>query len=155
MERLTTRCAGYAVMAWEHEEQHTTQEWIDMLTDRLADYEDTGMTPEEIEALKGNTQRKLPAVVDDALEAKANHVRDLLQAEREGRLVVLPCKVGDTVYRVITLRDGPASILERQVKTLGQAAELVGRVGKKCKLISVYATREEAEAALKGDGYES
>lgn len=25
MERLTTRCAGHAVMAWEHEEQHTTQ----------------------------------------------------------------------------------------------------------------------------------
>lgn len=40
MERLTTRCAGHAVMAWEHEEQHTTQEWIDMLTDRLACYED-------------------------------------------------------------------------------------------------------------------
>ena len=47
MERLTTRCSGYAVMAWEHEEKHTTQEWIDMLTDRLAAYEDTGLEPEE------------------------------------------------------------------------------------------------------------
>lgn len=45
MERLTTRCSGYAVMAWEHEEKHTTQEWIDMLTDRLAAYEDTGLEP--------------------------------------------------------------------------------------------------------------
>ena len=26
------------------------------------------------------------------------HIRDLLQAERDGRLVVLPCKVGDTVW---------------------------------------------------------
>ena len=48
MERLTTRCAGHAVMAWEHEEKHTTQEWIDLLTDRLAAYEDTGLEPEEV-----------------------------------------------------------------------------------------------------------
>lgn len=40
MERLTVRCCGHAMMAWEHEEKHTTQEWIDMLTDRLAYYED-------------------------------------------------------------------------------------------------------------------
>lgn len=26
------------------------------------------------------------------------HIRDLLQAEKDGRLVVLPCKVGATVY---------------------------------------------------------
>ena len=26
------------------------------------------------------------------------HIRDLLQAEQDGRLVVLPCKVGDTVW---------------------------------------------------------
>lgn len=48
MERLTTRCNGQALMAWEHEEKHTTQEWIDILTDRLADYEDIGLSPEEI-----------------------------------------------------------------------------------------------------------
>lgn len=52
MERLTTRCNGQALMAWEHEEKHTTQEWIDILTDRLAAYEDTGLTPEEITELK-------------------------------------------------------------------------------------------------------
>lgn len=27
-----------------------------------------------------------------------NHIRELLQAEQDGRLVVLPCKVGDSVY---------------------------------------------------------
>lgn len=27
-----------------------------------------------------------------------NHLRDLLRAEKSGQLVVLPCKVGDTVY---------------------------------------------------------
>ena len=27
-----------------------------------------------------------------------DHLRDLLQAENEGRLVVLPCKVGDSIY---------------------------------------------------------
>lgn len=51
MERLTTRYDGHAVMAWEHEEKYTTSEWIDMLTDRLAAYEDTGLEPEEVEVL--------------------------------------------------------------------------------------------------------
>ena len=27
-----------------------------------------------------------------------DHLRDLLQAEQDGRLVVLPCKVGDSIY---------------------------------------------------------
>lgn len=27
-----------------------------------------------------------------------DHLRELVQAEQDGRLVVLPCKVGDTVY---------------------------------------------------------
>lgn len=32
--------------------------------------------------------------------ATADHLRDLLAAEKDGRCVVLPCKVGDTVYRI-------------------------------------------------------
>ena len=74
--------------------------------DRLAAYEETGLEPEEISA-----RRKLPPVVDAALEAMANHIRDLLQAEREARLVVLPCKVGDTVYGVGKLKKLDGSIV--------------------------------------------
>ena len=35
---------------------------------------------------------------------------ELACADKAGRLVVLPCKVGDTVYRVLTTRDCPPVI---------------------------------------------
>lgn len=72
---------------------------------------------------------------------------ELACADKAGRLVVLPCKVGDTVYRVLTTRDCPPVISEVKIKTVGQAADLIGRMGKR-KLLSYYLTREEAEAAL-------
>lgn len=68
----------------------------------------------------------------------------------QGRLVVLPCKVGDTVYRLITPKDAPAVICEKPIRTVGEAANLVGWLGKKRPLISVFASREEAERALEG-----
>ena len=76
---------------------------------------------------------------------------ELACADKAGRLVVLPCKVGDTVYRVLTTRDCPPVISEVKIKTVGQAADLIGRMGKR-KLLSYYLTREEAEAALAGKG---
>ena len=66
---------------------------IDALN-RLAEYEDIGLEPEKIVLLKN--------VVDDAFSDKpefTEHIRELLRAEKDGRLVVLPCKVGDTIYR--------------------------------------------------------
>ena len=66
---------------------------IDALN-RLAEYEDTGLEPEKIVLLKN--------IVDDAFPDKpefTEHIRELLRAEKDGRLVVLPCKVGDTIYR--------------------------------------------------------
>ena len=39
---------------------------------------------------------------------KSGRLTEILQAERDGRLVVLPCKVGDTVYTVdFDCRDNP------------------------------------------------
>lgn len=35
-----------------------------------------------------------------------DHLRELVKAEREGRLIVLPCKPGDTVYEVVPACDG-------------------------------------------------
>ena len=66
---------------------------IDALN-RLAEYEDTRLEPEKIVFLKN--------VVDDAFSDKpefTEHIRELLRAEKDGRLVVLPCKVGDAIYR--------------------------------------------------------
>ena len=52
MERLTQRLrTGEVLMASEYEEKYTEQEWISVLQDRLAAYEETGRTPEEVTAL--------------------------------------------------------------------------------------------------------
>ena len=53
MERLTQRLrTGEVLMASEYEEKYTEQEWISVLQDRLADYEDTGLEPEQCENAK-------------------------------------------------------------------------------------------------------
>lgn len=67
---------------------------IENAINKIAEYEDTGLEPEKIVFLKN--------VVDDAFSDKpefTEHIRELLRAEKDGRLVVLPCKVGDTIYR--------------------------------------------------------
>lgn len=58
--------------------------------DRLAAYEDTGLEPEEMQGLC-------------EMDKRSRMVQMLRweQAEAEGRLLILPCKVGDTVYRII------------------------------------------------------
>ena len=67
--------------------------------ERLKAYEDTGMTPKEVTALG--------ELFDYALkESKTlteqltllKHIRELAEADKDGRVVVLPCKVGDRVY---------------------------------------------------------
>lgn len=65
---------------------------IEKLADRLAAYEDTGLTPEEI-----NDLASVREISPEAEYAINKH------ADRDGRLVVLPCKVGDTLW--VTGRD--------------------------------------------------
>ena len=74
--------------------QHGSDELLYEIANRLAEYEDTGLEPEKITFLKN--------VVDDAFSDKpefTEHIRELLRAEQDGRLMVLPCRVGDTIYR--------------------------------------------------------
>lgn len=60
---------------------------------RLAAYEDTGLTPEQCENAKVIIES---AFSDDT--SKAERIRELLKADKDGRVVILPCKVGDTVW---------------------------------------------------------
>ena len=62
------------------------QEVINKAVDRLAAYEETGLEPEEIELLA--KQRDL--YVDACGELPLKRIRELAQADREGRCVVLP-----------------------------------------------------------------
>ena len=88
MKRMTIRNSDWTVS------QPTNLNWENVLY-RLAAYEDTGLEPEQVMELKSFTQGGIHKV-DDGWK----HVQDLLQAEKEGRLVVLPCAVGDTVYQL-------------------------------------------------------
>lgn len=65
--------------------------WEEAAWSRLAAYEDTRMEPEEITAMQ-HTLDEYHKVADP-----------LLRAQTAGRLVVLPCKVGDTLW--VTGRD--------------------------------------------------
>lgn len=68
---------------------------FDCLVERLAAYEDTGLEPKQCENAKIIIES---AFSDDA--SKAERIRELLKADKAGRLVVLPCKVGDRLYEV-------------------------------------------------------
>lgn len=83
MERLTIRNSDGSVS------QPMDLRWADALN-RLAAYEDTGLEPEEIDGIRSLA---VLGLMRDVKRASA-----IMDAEREGRLLVLPCKVGDTVY---------------------------------------------------------
>ena len=126
----------------------------DKLIERLAAYEDTGLTPEEIKA--PFTEDTMINLAAQALGVEPSRLREIAEAEKDGRCVVLPCKVGDTVWRIV--RDGEPHITRDEVRDMYFAddmtpcVELVGgrvtfteKFGK-----TVFLSREEAEKALRG-----
>ena len=122
--------------------------------DRLAAYEDTGLYPESVEALKLSMMGKAISEITEFEGLPIDRLRELAEADKDGRCVVLPCKVGDTVWRII--RDGEAHITRDEVRDMYFAddmtpcVELVGgrvtfteKFGK-----TVFLSRAEAERAL-------
>lgn len=90
-----------------------------------------------------------------ALGVEPSRLREIAEADKDGRCVVLPCKVGDTVWRIV--RDGEPHITRDEVRDMYFAddmtlcVELVGgrvtfteKFGK-----TVFLSREEAEKALR------
>ena len=69
---------------------------------------------------------------------------ELADADRAGRLVVLPCKVGDTVYQIDAER-----VYESEVKWIIFDCDDIA-FDERAIGVSIFLTREEAEAALKG-----
>lgn len=71
------------------------------LLGRLVEHEDTGLTPKEVTALGElfNYALKESKTLTEQLTL-LKHIRELAEADKDGRVVVLPCKVGETVYFV-------------------------------------------------------
>ena len=87
-----------------------------------------------------------------------DRLRELVEADKEGRVVVLPCKVGQ---RVFALLDTDKHISECEVKQIGMGNKIgfiglepIGARGREYGVAlngfgkTVFLTREEAEAAL-------
>lgn len=91
------------IAAWPMERRFVVQQLIrDYLRNRedLRAYEATGLTPEEFAAYWVFTQ---DLIGDQKASEALSRIRQLAQADKDGRLVVLPCKAGDTLW--VTGRD--------------------------------------------------
>jgi len=120
--------------------------------ERLAAYEDTGLTPERIHELIS---------IDRWNDAVEQEWLKYLQAEKEGRLILLPCKVTDTVYTIgYFIKNGKAAA--RVVPARIDHVTISGTTGKPVFDLCIenggwftamepgqfWGTREEAEKAL-------
>ena len=65
---------------------------------RLKAYEDTGLYPESVEALKLSMMGKAISEITDFEGLPIDRLRELAEADKDGRALILPCKVGDTVW---------------------------------------------------------
>lgn len=61
----------------------------------LRDFLDTGLTPDEIRNMSGEWCAAM-SVLNSM--GSYDRLRELAEADKDGRVVVLPCKVGDTVW---------------------------------------------------------
>lgn len=65
---------------------------FDKIVERLAAYEDTGLTPEEVTAAKVALMGKTLAEITEFEGVPLARLRELAEADKDGRCVVLPCK---------------------------------------------------------------
>lgn len=115
----------------------------------LRQYLDTGMTPEAFQSYVVFLQ---DLIGDQKASEALDRFRQLVKADKDGRVVALPCKVGDTLYRVFA-----GEIFEHRVGSMKYFA-IQGRwdietypfcsyvgssIGK-----TIFLTREAAEEAL-------
>nr|DAH35898.1 MAG TPA: hypothetical protein [Caudoviricetes sp.] len=108
------------------------------LRGRLMQYEDTGLTPERCAEFARADAEGRYIVMRDAEQEGVARLRELSEADKDGRLVVLPCKVGDTVYILRRTFDGADVVGETELWWTD-----IPQLGK-----TVFLTREEAEKAL-------
>lgn len=128
--------------------------------ERLKAYEDTGLTPEEVlpKKMAEEVAIKLLRLANLESFAPYERLRKLAEADKDGRLVVLPCKVGQ---RVFALLDTDKHISECEVKQIGMGNKIgfiglepIGARGREYGVSlngfgkTVFLTREEAEKAL-------
>ena len=124
---------------------------------RLAAYEDTGLEPEQCAKYAQAEKEGRYILLKDPGTAGVHSLEEIARADIEGRLVVLPCKVGDelwikrngkiqceTVDRIAVDQTDEDEDLFISIYTMSVSvlSEDIGRL--------VFLTREDAEKALGG-----
>lgn len=71
--------------------------WEEAAWSRLAAYEDTGLYPESVEALKLSMMGKAISEITEFDGLPIDRLRELAEADKEGRVVVLPFTSGRTL----------------------------------------------------------
>lgn len=143
------------IAAWPMAQRFVVQQLIeDYRMDRedLRAYEATGLTPKRCAEFARADAEGRYIVMRDAEQEGVARLRELAEADRDGRLVVLPCKMGDKLYRVFA-----GEIFEHRVGSMKYFA-IQGKwdietypfcpcvessIGK-----TIFLTREKAKAAL-------
>ena len=128
--------------------------------ERLKAYEDTGLTPGEVlpKDKADEIALKLMRLADLESLCSYTRLRELADAEKDGRVVVLPCKVGDTVWAIL---DGAKYARECKIDfvnigSFGTTIVFVVKDGLREQygvtaaafVKTVFLTRKEAEKAL-------
>ena len=125
---------------------------------RLAAYEDTGLEPEDLK--KAFNETAILKLAAQALSTTPDHLRDLLQAEQDGRLVVLPFMLHSTM---LNLSDPENLEVMKDVSLYvawKSSSGIVFHSPYNCFLQDIEkgyikADSEEAEAALKGGEFDA
>lgn len=110
--------------------------------ERLTTDKDTGLTPEEIKA--PFTEDTMINLAAQALGVEPSRLRELAEADKDERCVVLPCKVGDTVWRIKRTFETYPDKSEPYIEPDAFLLQDVFNIGK-----TVFLTREEADHELK------
>lgn len=130
--------------------------------ERLKEYENTIWTPEMLRKLNGQAAKMwdFAQAVDNMTIAR---LKELTDADKDGRVIVLPCKVGDTVYILNRILGTDNTVYDRICarKIRGYGGNALNKVwlfasGDSYDLSifpsefgkTVFLTREEAEKAL-------
>lgn len=118
--------------------------------DRLAAYEDSGLEPDEIKYIKLMAMGRADTENSAFGGLSIDRLKALAEADKDGRVMVLPCKVGDTVWCVTRVGIKELAITSLEKNRYGYYAVAYGvafRIEDFGK--DVFLTREEAEAKLK------
>jgi hypothetical protein len=151
------------IAAWPMTQRFVVQQLIeDYRRDRedLRAYKATGLTPERCAEFARADAEGRYIVMRDAEQEGVARLRELAEADRAGRLVVLPCKVGDIVWANLDGKRLPRKCVIEFVNIGSHVTTIVfstvdglreqygvnpSSFGK-----TVFLTREEAEKALEG-----